>query len=59
MSLRAEQAKTAYAIVNKMSLEFFEWLKSLEVEPVIKHLYIKSHEIIEKKVTKSELKKVL
>ena len=50
MSLRAEQAKTAYSIVNKMSLEFFEWLKSLEVEPVIKHMYIKGDDIIEKKI---------
>ena len=53
MSLRAVQAKTAYSIVNKMSLEFFEWLKSLEVEPVIKHMYIKGDDIIEKKVQKA------
>jgi len=50
MSLRAQQAKTAYSLVNKMSLEFFEWLKSLEVEPVIKHMYIKGEDIIDKKV---------
>ena len=50
MSLRAQQAKTAYSIVNKMSLEFFEWLKSLEVEPVIKHMYVKGDEIINKKM---------
>lgn len=56
MNLRAQQAKTAYSIVNKMSLEFFEWLKSLEVEPVIKHMYIKGDEIIHKKV-KSAIKK--
>ncbi len=53
MSLRAEQAKTAYSIVNKMSLEFFEWLKSLEVEPVIKHMYVKGDDIIDKKVQKA------
>ncbi len=56
MSLRANQAKTGYSIVNKMSLEFFEWLKSLEVEPVIKHLYLKGDEIIDKKV-KTAIKK--
>ncbi len=50
MSLRAKQAKTAYSIVNKMSEEFFEWLKSLEVEPVIKHMYLRGDEIIEKKL---------
>ena len=42
MSLRAEQAKQAYSIVNKESTEFFDWLKSLEVEPVVKHMHLKS-----------------
>ncbi len=50
MSLRAEQAKTAYSIVNKMSMEYFEWLKSLEVEPIIKHMYSRGDDIINKKV---------
>ena len=56
MSLRAEQAKTAYGIVSRMSLEFFEWLKSLEIEPVVKHLYIKGETIIDKKI-KNAIKK--
>ena len=56
MSLRAEQAKTAYGIVSRMSLEFFEWLKSLEIEPVVKHLYVKGETIIDKKV-KNAIKK--
>lgn len=56
MSLRAEQAKTAYQIVNKMSLEFFDWLKSLEVDPVIKNMYTRGDEIIEKKI-KNAIKK--
>lgn len=56
MSLRAEQAKTAYQIVNKMSLEFFDWLKSLEVDPVIKNMYTRGDNIIDKKI-KNALKK--
>jgi len=56
MSLRAEQAKTAYQIVNKMSLEFFDWLKSLEVDPVIKNMYTRGDDIIDKKI-KNALKK--
>lgn len=56
MSLRAEQAKTAYQIVNKMSLEFFDWLKSLEVDPVIKNMYTRGEDIIDRKV-KNALKK--
>ena len=50
MSLRAEQAKMAYSIVSRMSMEFFEWLKSLEIEPVVKNLYVKGESIIDKKV---------
>ena len=50
MSLRAEQAKKAYQIVNKQSEEFFTWLKSLEVEPVVKHIYKKADDAIEKKL---------
>ena len=56
MSLRAEQAKTAYGIVSRMSMEFFEWLKSLEIEPIVKHLYVKGETIIDKKV-KNAIKK--
>ena len=56
MSLRAEQAKTAYGIVSRMSMEFFEWLKSLEIEPVVKNLYVKGEVIIDKKV-KNAIKK--
>ena len=50
MELRASQAKEAYAIVGKMTMEFFNWLKTLSVEPVIKHLHLRADEVIEKKV---------
>lgn len=53
---KAKQAKTAYGIVGKMSVEFFEWLKTLEVEPIIKHLYVRGDDIIDKKV-KTAIKK--
>lgn len=56
MSLRAEQAKTAYGIVSRMSMEFFEWLKSLQIEPMVKNLYVRADKIIEKKV-KNAVKK--
>ncbi len=56
MSLRAEQAKTAYGIVSRMSMEFFEWLKSLEIEPIVKNLYLKGEDIIDKKI-KNAIKK--
>jgi len=50
MSLRATQAKTAYSLVSKMSLEFYDWLKSLDVGPVVKNLYVKADYVINKKV---------
>jgi len=50
MSLRAQKAKQAYLIVNQQSSEFFDWLKSLEIEPVVKNLYIKANDVIEKRV---------
>ena len=50
MSLRASQAKQAYSIVSKMSMEFFNWLKSLEVEPLVKQLHLNAQDVINKKV---------
>lgn len=50
MTKRSTQAKEAYAIVGRATLEFFDWLKSLDIEPVIKNLYLKGENIIEKKV---------
>jgi len=50
MALRAGQAKEAYSIVGSMTTEFYNWLNTLSVEPVIKHLHLKSEEIIEKKI---------
>ena len=56
MTSRVEQAKKAYSIVNKESENFFTWLKSLEVEPVVKHLYSKGDDVIDKKL-KNAIKK--
>ncbi len=50
MTQRSAQAKEAYTIVGRSTLEFFDWLKSLDIEPIIKNLYLKGDSIIEKKV---------
>jgi glutamyl-tRNA reductase len=50
MALRASQAKEAYSIIGSMTTSFYSWLNTLSVEPVIKHLHLKSEEIIEKKI---------
>ena len=38
LTLREEQARKAYGIVGRFTQEFFVWLQSLSVEPIIKAL---------------------
>lgn len=59
MELRSNQAKEAYSIVGKMTIEFFNWLKTLSVEPVIKNIHLKSEEIIDKKLQTAIKKKFI
>lgn len=37
--LREEEAKTSFAIVGRYTSEFYAWLKSLNIEPLIKTIY--------------------
>ena len=53
LELRASKAKEAFHIVSEMTKEFFIWLKTLSVEPLIKEVYLQSDTIIEKKVQKA------
>lgn len=55
-AFRNEEAKNSYAIVSKLTHEYYEWLKSMEVEPFIKSLYLKAFDAIEKE-QKRALKK--
>ncbi|MBT4179339.1 MAG: glutamyl-tRNA reductase [Campylobacteraceae bacterium] len=50
MDQRASQAKTAYSIITTMRKEYFEWLKTLEVAPVVKNLHLKGESIINEKI---------
>lgn len=50
MTQRSAQAKEAYTIVGRSTLEFYDWLKNLDIEPVIKNLYLKGEQIIDKKL---------
>jgi glutamyl-tRNA reductase len=50
LNIRAIQAKEAYTIIGAMTKEFYRWLGSLGVEPVIKYIYKNANNIIEKKV---------
>ncbi len=50
LELRAGQAKEAFGIVGHMTEEFYIWLKTLSVEPLIKNIRLQSDAIIEKKI---------
>jgi len=50
IALRASKAKEAYSIVGSMTTEFYNWLNTLSIEPIIKNIHLKSDEIIEKKI---------
>ncbi len=39
---REEQAKVAYSIVNKSTMEFFKWLQTLCIDPIIKEMRSKA-----------------
>jgi len=44
LALREDEAKLCYSIVGKYTVEFFEWLQSLSIEPFIKDIYVKAKE---------------
>ncbi len=44
LAQREEQAKIAYSIVGKSTIEFFKWLQSLSVDPIIKEMRSKAQE---------------
>jgi glutamyl-tRNA reductase len=41
--LREDEARAAYVIVGRYTIEFFDWLKSLSVEPMIKEIYRRAY----------------
>jgi glutamyl-tRNA reductase len=59
LNVRATQAKEAYSIIGSMTKEFYKWLGSLGVEPILKSIYLSANEIIEKKVTNAISKKFI
>ncbi|PZT48554.1 glutamyl-tRNA reductase [Helicobacter valdiviensis] len=38
LAIREEQARIAYGIVGRFTQEFFDWLQSLNVDPIIKNI---------------------
>ncbi|MDD5372106.1 MAG: glutamyl-tRNA reductase [Sulfurimonas sp.] len=44
MSLREDGARKAHGIIGRSTVEFFEWLDTLNIEPMIKEIYQKAYE---------------
>jgi glutamyl-tRNA reductase len=44
MGLREESAKAAHGVIGRAVVEFFEWLNTLDIEPVIKEIYQKAYQ---------------
>ena len=42
MGLREESARAAHSVIGRAVVEFFEWLNTLDVEPMIKEIYEKA-----------------
>ena len=59
LDLRAAQAKEAYSIIGKSTKEFYKWLGSLGVEPMLKRIYLNADDIIEKKIQNAISKKFI
>ena len=54
IALREDEAKLSYVIIRRHVTLFFEWLKTLSVEPLIKNIYLRASEAAEQ-----EAKRVL
>jgi glutamyl-tRNA reductase len=53
LALREEQARVAYSIVGKSTIEFFKWLQTLSIDPIIKELRAKAKECSQKEIIRS------
>jgi glutamyl-tRNA reductase len=44
ISSREDSARKAHNIIGRSTVEFFEWLNTLNIEPMIKEIYQKAFE---------------
>ncbi len=59
LDTRSVQAKQAYSIIGNMTKEFYVWLGSLGVEPILKKIYSNSNNIIDNKIENAISKKFI
>jgi len=43
IALREDEAKLSYVIIRRHVVGFFEWLKTLSIEPLIKSMYVRAY----------------
>ncbi len=53
LSMREEQARVAFSIVGRSTMEFFKWLQTLSIEPIIKELRDKAKACSQKEIKRS------
>jgi glutamyl-tRNA reductase len=46
IALREDEAKLSYVIIRRHVALFFEWLKTLSVEPLIKNMYLRASDAV-------------
>ncbi len=56
MALREEQAEIAYKVVREETMDFYKWLQSLAVTPIIKHIRLKANECAKNEIAKAQKK---
>ncbi|MEA1917428.1 MAG: glutamyl-tRNA reductase [Campylobacterota bacterium] len=42
INMREDEARAAFAVTGRYTMQFFEYIKSLSIEPLIKELYVKA-----------------
>ena len=47
ITIREDEAKRSYAIIGRQTMQFYEWLRTLSVEPLIKDIYIQAQKAAE------------
>ncbi|MFY9142335.1 glutamyl-tRNA reductase [Sulfuricurvum sp.] len=52
IALREDEAKLSYVIVRRHVSGFFEWLKTLSVEPLIKNMYLRASDAANQESTR-------
>ncbi len=53
VSARQEAARAAHGIIGRGIVEFFEWLNTQDIEPLIKEIYIRAEEAAQKESSRA------